>query len=65
MSVWSSMSFVRLQVWFSPPHLEDSDVPSVALHGLLELAAFQTLLCSNTVQVLVEVQTWTHTSTAS
>lgn len=37
--------------------LEDSDVPGVALHGLLKFAAFQTLLCSNAMQVLMEVQT--------
>lgn len=45
------------QVQFGPSHLEDSDVPGVALHGLLELAAFQTLLCSDAMQVLMEVQT--------
>lgn len=37
--------------------LEYSDVPSVTLHGLLKFAAFQTLLCSNAMQVLMEVQT--------
>lgn len=45
--------------WFLSIHLEDSDVPSVALHGLLKFATFQALLGSNTMQVLVEVQTWT------
>lgn len=45
------------EVWFSSSHLEHSDVPRVALHGLLKFAALQTLLCSNAMQVLMEVQT--------
>lgn len=40
-------------------HLQDGDVPGVALHGLLELAAFQALLGPDAMEVLVEVQTWT------
>lgn len=42
-------------------HLEDSDVPCVALHGLLKFAAFQTFLCPDAMQVLMEVQTCTQT----
>lgn len=38
-------------------HLKHSDVPSVALHGFLKFAAFEALLCSDAVQVLMEVQT--------
>lgn len=35
-------------LWFGfSAHLQDGDVPGVALHGLLELAAFQTLLGSD------------------
>lgn len=64
MNTWVSVVLKDTsQVGLSPSHLEDSDVPGVALHGLLKLAAFQTFLCSNTMQVLVEVQTWKHTQT--
>lgn len=42
----------------SSTDLEDSDVPSVALHGLLKFTPLQALLGANPVQVLVEVQTW-------
>lgn len=45
-----------LEVWYEA-HLKHSDVPSVALHGLLKLTALQTLLRSNPMQVFVEVQT--------
>lgn len=47
----------------SSSHLEDGDVPGVALHGLLQLAAFQTLLGSDTMQVFVKVQTCRQTDT--
>ena len=39
-------------------NLEHSDVPGVALHGLLQLAALQALSGPNAVKVHVEVKPW-------
>lgn len=47
----------------SKSHLEDGDVPGVALHGLLKFATLQALLRSDAMQVFVEVQACGHRCT--
>lgn len=37
-------------------HLENSDVPGVALHSLLQFSTFQALLSADPVQIFMEIQ---------